>query len=60
MKTFVRNGLTLLALAACGQTPGLAFEVESKPIQEQRLNEVDNYLKSFQKISKEKITTLLT
>ena len=44
MKTFVRTGLTLLALAACGQTPGLAFEVESKPKQEQRLNDVDNYL----------------
>ena len=44
MKTFVRAGLTLLALAACGQEGGFANEFEPKIQQEQRLDEVDHYL----------------
>ena len=44
MKTFVRTGLTLLALAACGQEGSFANEFEPNIQQEQRLDEVDHYL----------------
>lgn len=44
MNPFVRSGLTLLALAVCGQTTGFAQEFESKLQNEPKLTEVDNYL----------------
>ena len=44
MKTFVRAGLTLLALAAFGQARSFAEELEPKLQQEQKLHEIDNYL----------------
>ena len=58
MKTFASTGLTLLALTALSQTPGLALEIESKPKQEQRLNEVDNYLTTDQSTGLDQVTSI--
>ena len=58
MKTFVRTGLTLLALSACGQTAGFAQEIESNLQQEQRLNEVDNYMANELDESVDQVTSM--
>ncbi|ABB34601.1 iron uptake porin [Synechococcus sp. CC9605] len=58
MKTFVRTGLTLLALSACGQTAGFAQEIESNLQQEQRLNEVNNYMAHELDESVDQVTTV--
>lgn len=44
MKTFVRAGVTLLALAAFGQAGSFAEDLEPNLQQEQKLNVIDNYL----------------
>lgn len=60
MKTFVRAGLTLLALAAFGQARSFAEEVEPKLQQEQKIHEIDNYLRKELGDGLDQVTSVTT